>query len=70
MDEIRQSIARTKASTQEGMLAKARLAALDPISRAGIEADCEAFLRSPISTPLLMGMSLVLDILRMDRGQA
>ena len=66
MDVLEKQIARTRATTLEGVLVKARMAARDPITGEGVEGDLEQALRNPQSTSQFIGMSVILDILHIN----
>jgi hypothetical protein len=70
VDEIRDEIARTRANSPKGMLIKARLASIDRVNQSGLEHDLESVMSSRPSTPEALGLSLILDLLRMNGGQA
>jgi hypothetical protein len=70
VDDIRDEIARTRAHSLKGMLIKAQLASIDRMNRSGLGHDLESVISSHSSTPEVIGLSLILDILHMNGGQA
>lgn len=69
LHEIEDRIARTPAATMRGMLVKAGVASVDPVSPASIEAMEEA-LGGRIDAERFMGLPLILDLLRLNGGDA
>ncbi len=72
LHELEERIARTRATTREGLLAKAQMPVLDSmaLNGTGIEGEFEDALAGRESTGHFMGLSLILDILEMNGGQA
>jgi hypothetical protein len=70
LKDLERRIARTKAQTLEGVLSKARMAQADPIGHHGLEGDMEDVLTHPETTAQFIGLSVILDLLRMNTGQA
>ncbi len=68
MDDIRDRIARTRAHTLKGLLIKARMAESQPVSVLGPAKDLESRITHWGTTPEVIGLSLVLDILHMNGG--
>ncbi len=72
LHELEERIARTRATTREGLLAKAQMPVLDSMALdgTGIEGEFEDALAAREATGHFIGLSLVLDILHMNGGQA
>ena len=70
MSHLEQRIARTKAQTLEGIVSKARMTATDPVGHGGLTGDLEDVLVHPETTAQFMGISVILDLLHLDGGQA
>lgn len=66
--ELEERIARTRARTIQGILLKARIVSDDPVYE-DVESQLEKALEERLSTGHFMGLSLVLDILRMNEGR-
>ncbi len=70
MDDIRDRIAQTRAHTLKGLLIKAQMAESQPVSVLGPTKDLESRITHGGSTPDVIGLSLVVDVLSMNGGQA
>ncbi len=70
LHELEERIARTRATTREGLLAKAQMPVLDSMALdgTGIEGEFEDALAAREATGHFIGLSLVLDILSMNGG--
>jgi ABC-type polar amino acid transport system ATPase subunit len=62
LHELEGRIVRTWAKTPQGMLVKARLAALDPTTVSTVD-DLEHALEERLDTDHIIGLSLILDVL-------
>jgi hypothetical protein len=70
MDGIRNRIAQTRPRSLKGLLIKAQMAEIQPMSADGTGRDLEDTLTYGASTPQVLGLSLILDILHMNGGRA
>lgn len=68
--EFEERIARTRATTREGLLAKAQMPVVDSmaLNGNGIEGEFEDALATREATGHFMGLSIILDILHMNGG--
>jgi hypothetical protein len=72
LHELEESIARTRATTREGLLAKPQMPVLDSVALdgIGIDGEFEDALAAREAAGHFIGLSLVLDILHMNGGRA
>ena len=69
LHELEGRIVRTRAKTPKGMLVKARMAALDPTKVSTVD-DLEHALEERLETGHIIGLSLILDVLHMNKDGA
>ncbi len=69
MHELEGRIVRTRAKTPQGMLVKARMAALDPATVSTAD-DMEHALEERLETGHTIGLALILDVLHMNKDSA
>ncbi|UVF22841.1 hypothetical protein HPT29_028485 (plasmid) [Microvirga terrae] len=69
LHELEGRIVRTRAKTPKGMLVKAQMAALDPTNVSTVD-DLEHALEERLETGHVIGLSLILDVLNLDRRNA
>jgi hypothetical protein len=69
LHELEERIARTRAKTPQGMLVKARMAAVDPATVSTVD-DLERALEERLETGHIIGLSLILDVLDVHGGDA
>ena len=69
LHELEGRIVRTRAKTPQGMLIKARIAAVDPTTVSTVD-DLEHALEERLETGHIIGLSLILDVLSQYGGDA
>jgi hypothetical protein len=69
LHELEERIVRTRAKTPQGMLVKARMAAVDPAMVSTVD-DLERALEERLETGHIIGLSLILDVMDLHGNDA